>query len=89
MEYNPYLGTRPLGGRGGVEKIENVPWQSRAEPPDEFENRLGDALERIFLSGAQTLGEVMHRLNEDGTHDRAGRAWTEDILLAELQRLGS
>ena len=88
MEYNPYLRKPAPGGRGGVEKLDNIAWQNRAEPPGAFENGLGDALESVFSAGAQTAAEVVQRLNEDGSRDREGRAWTEESFQAEMARLG-
>jgi hypothetical protein len=89
MEHNPFLRPGASGARGGVEKLENVPWQHRAEPPTEFENRLGDALERIFAQGIEELSDVVRNLNEAGMRDRAGAPWTEASFQAEMQRLGA
>jgi hypothetical protein len=89
MEHNPFLRPGASGARGGVEKLENVPWQHRAEPPTEFENRLGDALERIFAQGIEELSDVVRSLNEAGMRDRAGAPWTEASFQAEMQRLGA
>jgi hypothetical protein len=89
MEHNPFLRPLPAGGRGSVEKRENIPWQHRAEPPSEFENRLGDALEAIFASGVESLPQLVEELNKRGLRDRSGQAWTEQSFQAEMQRLGA
>jgi hypothetical protein len=89
MEHNPFLRPGASGARGGVEKLENVPWQHRAEPPSEFENGLGDALEAIFSRGIEDLPGVIRELNAAGLRDRAGAPWTEASFQAEMQRLGA
>jgi hypothetical protein len=88
MDYNPYLKKGAPGGRGGVEKRENVAWQHRAEPPSEFENRLGDALVQIFAKGVESLPDVVQELNRL-VPDRSGKPWTEESFQAEMKRLGS
>ena len=89
MEHNPFLRPSPPGARGSVEKRENIPWQHRAEPPSEFDNALGDALEAIFASGIEELPQLVEELNRRGSRDRAGRPWTEESFQAEMQRLGA
>jgi hypothetical protein len=89
MEHNPYLRRAAAGARGAVEKRENIAWQHRAEPPSEFENRLGDALEQIFARGIEQLADVLRELNGAGSRDREGRPWSEDSFLAEMRRLGA
>jgi hypothetical protein len=89
MEHNPFLRPGAAGARGGVEKLENVPWQHRAQPPSEFENRLGDALEAIFASGVEELPRLIEELNKRGVHDHGGAPWTEASFQAEMQRLGA
>ena len=89
MEHNPFLRPAPPGARGSVEKRENIAWQNRAEPPSQFENALGDALEEIFASGIDELAQLIDELNKRGSRDRAGRPWTEESFQAEMQRLGA
>jgi hypothetical protein len=89
MDHNPFLRKSKPGARGGVEKLQNIEWQNRAEPPTEFENRLGDTLEQIFASGAESLPEVVAQLNNEGSRDRAGQPWTEESFQAEMKRLGA
>ena len=88
MDHNPYLKKAPAGARGTVEQRENLPWQHRAEPPGEFENRLADALEQLFARGIDALPELLHELNRI-TPDRAGRPWTEQSFQSEMKRLGA
>jgi hypothetical protein len=95
MDYNPYLKRAAPGTRGGVEKRENIEWQHRAEPPTQFENRLGDALEqvfaqgKVFAQGIEPLSEVVAELNKGASRDRAGNLWTEETFRAEMKRLGA
>lgn len=74
--------------RGGVEDLENIPSQTRAAPPTELENRLGDALERIFGSGIEALPEVIAELNRSGVKDPAGQPWTEASFQAFMKDRG-
>jgi hypothetical protein len=89
MDHNPFLKPSAPGARGGVEKRDNIAWQHRAEPPSEFENRLGDALEQIFGKGIEELGPIVDELNKGGYRDRAGKPWTEASFQAEMKRLGA
>ena len=88
MDHNPFLKPAAAATRGTVEKRENIAWQHRAAPPDEFENRLGDALVQIFASGVETLPELVRELNRI-LPDRNGNAWTEETFQAEMKRLGA
>ena len=88
MEHNPFLRPGARGARGAVETRENIPWQHRAEPPTQFENRLGDALEQIFAKGVDQLPDVVRELNAL-TPDRDGKPWTEESFQAEMRRLGA
>jgi hypothetical protein len=89
MDYNPFLKRAAPGARGGVEKRENIEWQHRAEPPTQFENRLGDALEQVFAKGIEPLSEVVAELNKSASRDRAGNPWTEETFRAEMKRLSA
>ena len=89
MEHNPFLKPGAPGARGAAEQRENIPWQHRAEPPSEFEDRLGDALEVIFDRGIEELPELVRQLNACGSRDRGGAPWTEDTFQAEMRRLGA
>ena len=88
MDYNPFRRKTEPGARGGVEERINIEWQNRADPPTEFETRLGDALEQIFADGVESLPEVVRELNRI-TPDRAGNPWTEESFQAEMKRLGA
>ena len=88
MDHNPFLEKGQPGARGGVEQRVNIAWQHRAAAPDEFENRLGDALEQIFAGGTESLPHVVEELNRL-VKDRDGKPWTEESFQAEMKRLGA
>jgi hypothetical protein len=88
MDHNPFLKKAAVGGRGTVEQALNIEWQTRAAPPTEFENRLGDALEQVFGQGIEALREVVEQLNAQGSRDAAGRPWTEASFQETMRRLG-
>lgn len=88
MDHNPFLKKAAAGGRGAVEETRNLEWQTRAAPPTEFENRLGDALEQVFGQGVESLREVVEQLNAQGSRDAAGRPWTEASFQETMRRLG-
>ena len=78
--------------RGRIEKPDearNVAWQTRSAQPTEYENRLGDALEQVFASGAHELGEVIQGLKELKVLAPDGKPWTEESFKAEMRRLGA
>ena len=83
MDHNPLLKPwiRPkpedAAGKGLIERpngVANVVWQTRAAPPSEFENRLGDAL--------------VARLNEMGVRAPDGTRWSAASFEREMARLG-
>ena len=89
MDYNRFLKEGCCGERGAVEVPENIEWQTRAAPPTEFENRLADALERVFGRGIEALHEVVEGLNAEGSRDADGRPWTQASFQETLRRLGA
>lgn len=98
MDHNPNLSpwTWPVqidpAGQKSIDKpadLGNLVWQNRPAPPTVYENSLGDALERVFDSGAVELVEVVAKLNELGMKDPAGSAWTEESFTRELKHLGA
>jgi len=98
MDFNPYLKPwlepRPNeeAGKGEIERpseIRNIVWQTRSAAPTEYENRLGDALETVFESGAVELPDVVAGLNALGVRTPDGRPWTPESFQVELKRLGA
>jgi hypothetical protein len=88
MEHNPFLANRGSAARGTVEKPQNVAWQTRAAPPTDYENRLGDALVDIFGRGIEALPEIVSELNKAGLPDPSGRPWTAGSFEEQMKKLG-
>jgi hypothetical protein len=92
---NPWLGSDLSGTKGGEHTLEqpggarNLVWQSRAAGPTEAENRLADALQRIFADAVYDLPGIVARLNQSGLAGPGGGVWTEASFKAELARLGA
>ncbi len=96
-DHNPFLATlrQPAAdrdiGKGSIEPpadARNMPWQTRPAAPTEYENQLGDALERVFAGGASDLATVVAGLNDAGIRSADGRVWTTALFEAEMGRLG-
>ena len=64
------------------------PHQARQRPPTQYENLLGDAIERAFAQGSTVLPELVAYLNEFGPRAQNADLWTEDHFRAEMARLG-
>jgi hypothetical protein len=95
--FNPYLkawqrhALTSKPGAGAIEAVgqwENIIWQTRPREPNEYEQRLVEALEQVFGRGALELGDVVAQLNALGMHDHSGHAWTEASFRAAMASLG-
>ena len=98
MNYNPQLinwrSVQPVNeaGKGHIEHPEdtnNVVWQTRSAPPNDYEIQLCDTLETLFQSGVDELHEIIAGLNEAGIRAPAGGLWNEENFQAEMKRLGA
>ncbi len=98
LDHNPHL--KPwqmptpnnVAGKGRIESPGDTPnlvWQTRAAPPSDYENTLGDALEVLFERGAETAEQVAAGLNEMGLRTPDSQAWTVARLESEMARLGA
>jgi hypothetical protein len=98
MDHNPYL--KPWrqpqpnysAGKGTIEKpgeFPNIVWQTRSAPPSEYENQFGDALEKAFSAGAETVDAVVAQLNAQGMLTSDGHPWNVETFEAELRRLAA
>jgi hypothetical protein len=79
-----------VAGKGVIEQpgqVENLVWQTRKAEPTQYENDFGDALEKVFESGALELDEVAVGLNRVGFRTPDGNTWDAARLAAEFQRL--
>lgn len=56
---------------------------------NDYANQLGDQLETILGQGANELEDIVAGLNESDVSPPSGQAWTEDLLVSELRRLGA
>lgn len=56
---------------------------------DDYENRLGDALEKLMGAGADDLAALSAGLNALGLAMPGGASWTTESLAAELKRLAA
>ena len=63
--------------------------QTREREPTDYENLLGDALERAFASGVTELGPLVEALNDMVAPSPGGQPWTEELFLSEMKRLGA
>lgn len=93
-DHNPGLAPdrRDKGGEFSIEhpdRVENVAWQTRAAPPTAEENALADALQVLFADEIYDLPHIAERLNGLVKPPAAASRWTEDLLRAELHRLGA
>lgn len=70
-------------------QVPNVIYQNRGAEPTAFEDALGDGLEQVLGSGAETLAQIADGLNASNVLTADGCAWTESTLAAELHRLGA
>ena len=64
------------------------PHQARQRASTVFEDLLGDAIERAFGDGVQTLPELVAYINRSGPGGENGEAWTEESFQALMARLG-
>jgi phage tail tape-measure protein len=61
--------------------------QTRDRTPGEFENLMGDALERAFATGIDDIDSVVQALVDYGVPAPDGQSWNADLLQAVLKRL--
>jgi hypothetical protein len=98
MLFNPQM--RPwdmrqpnnVAGQGCIEipsSVVNIIWQNRTTVPTDYENTLGNALERCFERGVDTLPELVRQLNDMGFRSLDGSEWSEASLGTELHSLAA
>jgi hypothetical protein len=61
--------------------------QSRKREPTQYENLLGDALERAFAAGHWELAALIAQLNLTGPRAPNGETWSEALFLETMQQL--
>ena len=65
------------------------PHQARDREPDDYQNLLGDAIERSYAEGVHDLAGLIERLNEARVPSPNGQPWTTDLFQQEMKRLGA
>jgi len=98
LDYNPNLKHRQLpeankvASKGNIEHLgqaKNIVHQTRVASPTDYENGLGQALEKIFSDNVIELEDIISRLNKMGVQTQSGAAWTEESFRSEMKRLGA
>lgn len=67
----------------------NETHQSRSAPPTAYESLLGDAIERAFGQGIDSLDALVAYLNQSGPSGPNGAAWTAESYTAEIAKLAT
>ena len=62
--------------------------QSRNDEPTPYENKLADAIEKVYAEKIRELGPIVQRLNELGTADPDGNPWTQQSFVEVVRELG-
>lgn len=93
-QFKPWQKPSPnnVAGKGTIEapgQARNIVWQNRPAAPSDYENALGDALERAYDAGATSAEEVVAALNAAAFRMPDGQAWSVERFEAELARLGN
>ena len=65
------------------------PHQSRDREPVDWQNLLGDAIERAFAAGVHDLSGLVERLNDAQVPAPNGQPWTAELYEREMKRLGA
>ena len=65
------------------------PHQARDREPDEWQNLLGDAIERAYAAGIHDLAGLVASLNEAHVPAPNGQPWSAELFQREMKRLGS
>ncbi|MEM7339471.1 MAG: recombinase-like helix-turn-helix domain-containing protein [Actinomycetota bacterium] len=64
------------------------PHQSRIHPPNDFANRLGDAIEVAYAAGIHDLDGLVAHLNRSGPAPADADVWTTDRFVELMAELG-
>jgi hypothetical protein len=63
--------------------------QTRDREPTDYENLLGDGLERAYAEGIHDLPALCAFLNESNVPSLNARPWTPELFEQEMKRLGA
>ena len=64
------------------------PHQARDREPDDYQNLLGDAIERAYAAGVHDLAGLVTSLNEAAVPAPNGQRWSAELFQREMKRLG-
>ena len=78
-------GSKTLANQG---KSYDADWEVLDSQEKAYRDALGDGLEIVLGDGAETLAAIAEGLNAHNVHGPKGQRWTEELLEAELERLG-
>ena len=67
----------------------NETHQTRTAAPTAYESLLGDAIERAYAAGIDTLEGLVAYLNTSGPSGPNGQPWTPESYSREMARLGA
>ena len=65
------------------------PHQARDREPDDYQNLLGDAIERAYAAGIHDLAGLVASLNKAAVPAPNSSRWSEELFQREMKRLGS
>jgi hypothetical protein len=65
------------------------PLQARDREPDDYQNLLGDAIERAYAAGIDDVAGLVASLNEVAVPAPNGQPWTTELFQREMKRLGA
>ena len=65
------------------------PHQTRERAPTDYENLLGDALEKAYAAGVTDVPAICERLMADCVPSPGGKPWTPELFESEMKRLGA
>ncbi|MDB5534517.1 MAG: hypothetical protein JWO28_2832 [Hyphomicrobiales bacterium] len=63
--------------------------QTRDREPTDYENLLGDGIEKAYAAGIHDLPGICALLNTDCVPSPGGKPWTPELFQQEMQRLGA
>jgi hypothetical protein len=64
------------------------PHQARTRPPTNFEDLLGDSIERGFAAGHWEIDALVQYLNQAGPMGPNGQPWTSESFQSTIKTLG-
>jgi hypothetical protein len=69
-------------------KSYDADWEVLDPREQAYRDALGDGLEVVLGGGADSLAAIVDGLNAQNVHGPKGERWTDELLEAELERIG-